>query len=127
MERLKFEFNTVPGLDDTWVSSERIADLTVNDTAGKGTPLDVTRLRELFEILRDPGLWSIQVTIPTTPESEGWRKALSSFAFRTALNVSPGDLMLLSVRSPVGAFGHEETPGVPGGFFSLRRIGDLNP
>lgn len=81
-----FEFATMPAPDDTWVSSEEMADLTVHDEVlDRETPPDAPALNELFRILEAGGLWTIQVTIPTAPASETWRETLTAVRFRAAM------------------------------------------
>ncbi len=109
--RLGLEFDIAPGPDDTWVTSERMADLGLLDAreadagsgsgpgSGPGVPLgrgaqgsqgeaarpDLAALRDLVTDLEASGLWSIQVTIPAAPESGPWREALASLGFRSAM------------------------------------------
>lgn len=83
--QLGFEFATAPGPDDTWVSSEQMADLTMLHTGGGETPPDDTTLRALFQLLEATGLWTVRVTLPTSPESDRWRDALTSLGFLSVL------------------------------------------
>ena len=84
-KRLGFEFDAAPGPDDTWISSERMAHLNVTDTGGCETPPDIAMLRAFFQVLEAAGLWSIQVTISTSPQSDPWRDALTALRFKSAL------------------------------------------
>lgn len=96
-QHLGFTFSTSPGLDDTWVSAEDIADLnasgsttwvTANVTAkltghtAELEDLDVTALRTLFGQLEAAGLWTIRLEILAAPEAGNVREALRTDRFR---------------------------------------------
>jgi ribosomal protein S18 acetylase RimI-like enzyme len=83
--RLGLHFDTAPGPDDTWVSSDRMADLSLIPDNDEEPAPDTAALQELFEALESSGLWSIQVTIPTAPRSEAWRETLKSLRFKTSM------------------------------------------
>ena len=79
-----FEFETMPGPDDTWISSEEMASLTLRDDA-QGPEPDAAALDKVFQALEAAGRWTIQVTIPAFPDSEAWREVLGSLEFRPAM------------------------------------------
>lgn len=78
-------FETQPGPDDTWISSDEMADLALRETQDQVKTPDAAALRELFREIEAAGLWTIQVTVPTTTDSEPWRATLASLGFRRAM------------------------------------------
>lgn len=81
-----FEFATMPGPDDTWVSSEIMVDLTLLDEGQRLTKTpNVAALKELSRVFEVAGLWTIQATIPIAATSEPWRQVLSTLRFRPAM------------------------------------------
>ena len=83
--RLGLHFETALGPDDTWVSSDRMGDLSLIPDNDAAPGPDTAALQQLFEGLERSGLWTIQVTIPTSPQSEVWREALRSLRFKTSM------------------------------------------
>lgn len=80
-----FEFATLPGPDDTWVSSEDMIALTLRDDAPGSERVSTAALDEFFRALEATGRWTVQATIPTSPDSKAWRETLSSLGFRPAM------------------------------------------
>lgn len=77
---------TEPGPDDTWVSSDMIAHLAPIPGNVANLPPETSALAGFLTALEDSGLWSIQVTIPATVESERWREGLKALRFKPCLH-----------------------------------------
>lgn len=78
------ELCITPGPDDTWVSSDAIASFTMVQP-NQGVHPNENLLRELFYQTQAAGLWTIQVTLPSTHEQDPWRAALSELDFTPAM------------------------------------------
>lgn len=76
-ERLGIGIQVSPGPDDTWVSSDRIADL-----AFEGPAIDREALAQLLRKLREAGLWTTRAEIAAVPQQNDLRDALLSEGFR---------------------------------------------
>ena len=76
---LGFALEFSPGPDDTWVSSDRIAELV---PAAAGTVTDPLRIGALLDGLADAGAWTARVEIPAAPAHEALRSALVALGFR---------------------------------------------
>lgn len=84
-----FDLEFLPGPDDSWVSSSRLAGLTPREA---GTVADSRTLATLFATLEAAGLWTILVDIPTAPRAEALRAILGESGFRLSMERVVRDL-----------------------------------
>lgn len=76
---LGFALEFSPGPDDTWVSSDRIAELV---PAAADAVADPSRIGALLDGLADADAWTARVEIPATPAHEPLRSAFVALGFR---------------------------------------------
>ncbi|GEM_PF-1467617 len=86
---LGFELTFSPGPDDTWVSSDWIAELTPGGTSGDASnedarvpTIDPAALATLLDRLATAGAWTARVTIPASPQAGALRGILVDLGFR---------------------------------------------
>lgn len=77
-----FDLEFLPGPDDSWVSSDRLAGLTPREPEGD---MDPRIVNELFATLEAAGLWMILVEIPTAPRAAALRTLLGACDFRLGM------------------------------------------
>jgi len=81
-ERSGFELEFLPGPDDSWVSSDRLASLTPVESESAWT---LRELELLFTALQSSGLWMVMVEIPVPPRAQALREALTAADFRLGM------------------------------------------
>ena len=77
-----FALDILPGPDDSWVSSDRFAELTPYDPERGWLAGELERL---FVLLESAGLWTVIVELPTAPAAAALRGMLIGEEFRLSM------------------------------------------
>lgn len=77
-----FALDILPGPDDSWVSSDRFAELTPYDPERGWLAGELERL---FVLLESAGLWTVIVELPTAPAAAALRRMLIGEEFRLSM------------------------------------------